>query len=214
MMFLCGVGRDVMDILEKSCESENESGNENGTSDVSIKKSQMSPVDEIRLKVLEALFDPNGLKPNIDYISKKTGLTRRTIYQSLEFLREKKVILDYHPVLDVSKLGYSLISLGLLELDMTNAEAFEEFRKKILSDPNIIMASGLMGLDSYNFIVKGIYRSVDEHNCCIRDKYSAKFPGFSVLMKKRRVLYFPLGGSNMYKVVSPGHQAVKMLAKK
>jgi len=205
-----------MDILEKNSEPENESGNENGTengTDLIIKKSYMSPDDDIRLKVLEALFEPNGLKPNIDYISKKTGLTRRTVYQSLEFLREKKVILDYHPVLDISKLGYSLISLSMLELDMTNAEAFEEFRKKILSDPNIVMVSGLMGLDSYNFMVKGIYRSIDEHNCCIRDKYYSKFPGFSALMKQRRVLYFPLGGSNMYKVVSADHQAVKMLVR-
>ena len=146
-----------MDILEKNSEPENESGNENGTengTDLIIKKSYMSPDDDIRLKVLEALFEPNGLKPNIDYISKKTGLTRRTVYQSLEFLREKKVILDYHPVLDISKLGYSLISLSMLELDMTDAEAFEEFRKRILSDPNIVMVSGLMGLDSYNFMVK------------------------------------------------------------
>ena len=203
-----------MDILEKSCESENESGNENGKSDVSIKKSQMSPVDEIRLKVLEALFDPNGLKPNIDYISKKTGLTRRTIYQSLEFLRENKVILDYHPVLDVSKLGYSIKSWSLLELDMTNAESLALFRNRILSDPNIIMAAELMGLDSYNFIVKGVYRSVEEHTSCIRDRYYQKFPGFSALLKQRRVLYFPLGSSNVYKNVSPDRQVVQMLARK
>ena len=177
------------------------------------KKSQIKSDDRIRLKVLSALFDKNGLKPNIDHISKKTGLTRRTIYNSLEFLNENRVIQEYHPVIDVSKLGFMLYSISLLQVDMTKTKTLNEFKKKLANDSNVHWVSDIVGADTYNIIIMEVHRSVEEHTSSMKKKYYTKIPGYSKLVTKRTIIYNSLDDENIYKQAHLPKQVIDILRK-
>jgi DNA-binding Lrp family transcriptional regulator len=79
-----------------------------------IKKGQ-SKLDPIDIQILKSLNE-NARKSSRE-IAKELGVATGTVYSRIKKLTDEKVIKDYVPILDASKVGFELTALILLQVD-------------------------------------------------------------------------------------------------
>ena len=173
------------------------------------RNSNMKVDDEIRLSIMDALTDEAAAKPNIEYIAEKTGLSRRTIYNSLEFLKDNKVFSGFTPVIDKARLGFNITKICLLNVDLSKEEGILKMKADLINNPRCCWFSDIIASDAYNFISMSVYRSIDESHhlsgsCC----------NYSDLVKGRQFFYLDTDHEHLHKNVTPVKCAIKQLLEK
>jgi len=173
------------------------------------RNSSMKIDDDIRLSIMDALTDEAAAKPNIEYIAEKTGLSRRTIYNSLEFLRDNNVFSGFIPVIDKARLGFNITKVCLMDIDLDKEEDIRKMKADLLNNPRCYWFSDIIGSDAYNFFIMSVYRSIDEchhfsRNCC----------NYADLIKGKQFFYLDTGHEHLHKNINPAKCAINLLLEK
>lgn len=150
---------------------------------------QIKVDDEVRLKVLSALLEKGIVQPNIQKVKKKTGLHKATIKSSLNFLEKTGLIESYGPKVIFKKLGYSLEILELLQIDLSEKQAFEQFLKEVQKDQHVYMMAPIIGSGNLNLVLKHIHNNIESFHKHNVKNYYEKIPGLYRLIKDRQIFY-------------------------
>jgi len=145
--------------------------------------------DEIRLKVLEALFSSNAIVPNIRHIKRQTGLHKTTIKSSLDFLTKEGLLAGYGPKVSFKKLGYKLEVMVMLQIDTSEKKLFQQFLEKVKGDPNIYRLSAIIGSGNWNMMASHIYMDIETYHLDSLKKYYESIPGIFRLIKDKQIFY-------------------------
>ena len=132
---------------------------------------QMKIDDEVRIKILEALFKKGAIQPNVRQIKKETGLHTATIKSSLDFLKKEDVLTGYGPKVDFGKFGYQLEARAIVSVDNKNKKAYNEFKEKMLKDPNLFQSSEILGSGNWNLYISHLYENVESFHKGMKEKY-------------------------------------------
>lgn len=150
---------------------------------------QMKPDDEVRLKVLGALLEKKVVMPAIERIKRKTGLHKATIKSSLAFLEKFGMIESYGPKVIFKKFGYNLEILELLQVDLSEKQAFEQFVKEVQKDPHVYMMAPMIGSGNLNIVLKHIHKNIESFHTHSIKNYYERIPGLYKLIKDRQIFY-------------------------
>lgn len=104
-------------------------------------------LDKTDEKILAALI-ANGRMSNLD-LAEQISLTPTPCARRVKMLEDSGVVTGYTAVVDVSKLGKSLIALVAVHLDSHNSSTLEAFERRILDMPEVLEAYMITGTMEY-----------------------------------------------------------------
>lgn len=144
--------------------------------------------DPIRLKILEALYRPRALSPNIRQIQKYTKLHKATIKSSIDFMIEEGALKGFGPKFNFAKFGYKLEPIILYQMNMHEKKVFKDLLTKINEDPHVFRVTGLMGSGTWNIVARSMYKDVQDF---YRDtqKYHEEVEGMYDLIKNTMLFF-------------------------
>lgn len=140
--------------------------------------------DGLRLRVLDALYEPGALRPNLYFMRRKTGLHLNTLSSSLQYLEKEGIIFEYIPRINRLMYGLNLLGYVLLQLP-TNTPYFERLVEHVKQDPHVLVFSSLIS-GEYNLVLEFLNRDIDEFNQVLQGYYQL-FP--ELLTAKKDIIY-------------------------
>jgi len=164
--------------------------------------------DDVRLKVLSALFQSDAIEPNYSHIAEISGLDIKTVRNSLFFLEKEGIIDNYSPMLDVKKLGFNHNHVIVTQFEFDNESQEKEMRDKIMKEiPNMYLVSECDGPGLMNTFHVGIYRTHKERHDLVT-KASQKLRLRRFIKQKMSIPLF-----ERYHMNSPSKTIIKILMK-
>ena len=130
------------------------------------KKYNLSRIDKKILSIIR-----NNPRMSIINISKKSGISPKTISATLKKLEEKKIITGYYMTLDNSKFGFNTFKI-LVPIRKT--KYIKDFEKYLISLENIRHFRKMLG--RWDYEIDLVYPSMDKLHKQI-DIIKQKFPG-------------------------------------
>lgn len=104
-------------------------------------------LDKTDEKILAALVS-DGRISNLE-LAEKIGLTPTPCARRVKMLEDSGVVTGYTAVVDVSKLGKSLIVMVAVHLDSHSSTTLEVFERRILDMPEVLEAYMITGSMEY-----------------------------------------------------------------
>lgn len=145
--------------------------------------------DEVRVNILNALRKPYSIQPNISKIQKLTGLHQLTIKNSLKFLKQEGVVLGFIPNVSPKATGIRLVTIMLLDIDLTDKETFNHFMKHALTDPFVFSVNRIIGSSNWNLMIEFISTSVEEIDDNLNKWFFERIPNIASFVRNKQILY-------------------------
>lgn len=102
-------------------------------------KARLSESDEKIIKILS-----KNARISIVEISKKTGLTSKTIIKKIRQLKKDKVILGYRTVFDLEKLGYNYYKIHISTFNCSQKQ-LTSLKQYLYEHPNVVYLDFVLG---------------------------------------------------------------------
>jgi len=116
--------------------------------------------DNVRIKVLSALFKEGAIEPNYSHIAKISGLDIKTVRNSLYFLEKEGIVKEYIPEIDSGKLGFRHRHINVVQFEFENEKQQQQMLERIKKEiPNVYIGAECDGPNLMNNLFIGIYRS-------------------------------------------------------
>lgn len=157
-----------------------------------ISDSEPIEVDEKDLKLLRLLTEDSRI--SIVDLSAKLKMTPKTIINRIRQLEEKKIILGYRTMFDLSKLGYQYFKL-FFGLHNINLEKEAKFRDFIKIHPNIVYDNEVLGGGDIELDIQ--VRSLEDFRNLleeIKQNFSEIIKNYWYMLfyKEHKYIFFPL----------------------
>lgn len=166
------------------------------------KKIQLN--DDVRLKIIKALFEPGAIRPHLRTIQRQTGLHLATISSSLDFLQKENIVFEYLPRLNALAFGLKLFGFLMLQLPPVPREPFTKLVSFAQSDPNVLLFSSIAG-SQYNVCIEFLHPDVSSFNRKLQQYYEV-VP--ELVAAPKEILYVT---EPIYKDQSRSHTALGLL---
>jgi Lrp/AsnC family leucine-responsive transcriptional regulator len=105
------------------------------------------------------LLQKEGRVSNQD-LADRIGLSPSPCLRRVRALEEAGVIKGYHALLDAKTLGYSLMALIYISMDVHTPKRFDNFERQILVIPEIIECLMITGQDA-DYQIKAVVKDMD-----------------------------------------------------
>ena len=105
------------------------------------------------------LLQKEGRVSNQD-LADRIGLSPSPCLRRVRALEEAGVIKGYHALLDAKTLGYSLMALIYISMDVHTPKRFDNFERQILGIPEIIECLMITGQDA-DYQIKAVVKDMD-----------------------------------------------------
>ncbi|GHU18670.1 AsnC family transcriptional regulator [Betaproteobacteria bacterium] len=115
-------------------------------------------IDRYDRQILE-LLQKEGRISNQD-LADRIGLSPSPCLRRVRALEEAGVIKGYHALLDAKVLGYSLMALIYISMDVHTPERFDNFERQILGIPEILECLMITGQDA-DYQIKVVVKDMD-----------------------------------------------------
>jgi len=146
--------------------------------------------DEIRLKIMDALFKEDVISINISKIQEHTGLHKNTIKDSIDYLKEEGVFENYTPNYNLEKLGFKAFPLIIYEEDRTfPIEKIKDHLEKSMKDPHMYQKRSITGYENYNTIALALFKNIEEYHEYRDQEFYNQNPELYKYIKKPIRLY-------------------------
>lgn len=165
--------------------------------------------DNIRLNILDALFEKNCLEPNIKNIQRITKYNKNTIKASLNFLKDQGAIKCFEPLIDVAKYGMKERAMTLISVDMAKKKELDKALNLLQADPNTILIFKLTATGKWNYVLVHLLKDMQEYYDKAETLYYSKLPFIKDLNLKQEIIY----EREMLKNVSASKSTMNILKK-
>ena len=115
-------------------------------------------IDRYDRQILE-LLQKEGRISNQD-LADRIGLSPSPCLRRVRALEESGVVKGYHALLDAKALGYSLMALIYISMDVHTPEGFDKFERQILGIPEILECLMITGQDA-DYQIKVVVKDMD-----------------------------------------------------
>ena len=115
-------------------------------------------IDRFDRQILRVL-QQDGRISNQD-LADRIGLSPSPCLRRVRTLEENGVIQSYRALLNAKALGYSLMALIYISMDMHTPERFENFERQILQIPEILECLLVTGQDA-DYQIKAVVKDMD-----------------------------------------------------
>ena len=166
--------------------------------------------DEIRIRVMDALFKKGALSPNLKAIQRYTGYNKNTIRASLDFLKKQGIVEYYHPTVNLRALGFNLLPMAVLQVDVSQKKIVNKVEGKINKDPYIYGARKIISSGNWNILLMHLCRDIESYHKSIEDTYYKDIPKMDRCIRDKMIFY-PTG--HAWKRDSVSKTAVEILKK-
>lgn len=126
---------------------------------------------KITKKTLELISEltKNAKKSDRD-IAKTLGISQPTVTRMRKKLEDKKYITDYTTILDLSKLGFEIVSFIFFKTKKTGGKKTKDAAHEIIrSNPYILYAGFGSGLHGQDTMLVCIHKDFTEYTKCIEE---------------------------------------------
>ena len=125
-------------------------------------------MDSIDRRILTQL--QKDAKRNTKEIASKVGLSVTPTYERIKKLEQRGIIKSYVALLDRTKIGKQVIAYCQITLLKHQRKLADNFKKKILSLPEIMECHQVSG--NYDFLLKVVVDDITEFHQFINEKLS------------------------------------------
>ncbi|GHU38228.1 AsnC family transcriptional regulator [Betaproteobacteria bacterium] len=115
-------------------------------------------IDRYDQQILE-LLQKEGRISNQE-LADRIGLSPSPCLRRVRALEESGVVKGYHALLDAKVLGYSLMALIYISMDVHTPERFDNFERQILRIPEILECLMITGQDA-DYQIKVVVKDMD-----------------------------------------------------
>ena len=116
---------------------------------------EMDRFDRLILQVLQE----DGRISNQD-LADRIGLSPSPCLRRVRALEDAGIVTSYRALLNAKALGYSLMALIYISMDMHTPERFENFERQILQIPEILECLLVTGQDA-DYQIKAVVKDMD-----------------------------------------------------
>ena len=115
-------------------------------------------IDRYDRQILEHL-QKDGRISNQD-LSDRIGLSPSPCLRRVRALEEAGIVKGYRALLDAKALGYSLMALIYISMDMHTPERFDNFERQIRENPEVLECLMITGQDA-DYQIKVVVKDMD-----------------------------------------------------
>jgi len=162
---------------------------------------KMQVDDEIRVRIMDALLKENAVSPNIRVLQKNTGYNKNTIKASLEFLKREGVIKNYYPLIMPQKLGFNLVPMAIMQVDVSQKKLVDKVENQIKQDPYVYSARKIISSGNWNVLLMHLCRDIESYHKTIEDTYYKNVPKMDKCIRDKMIFY-PTGHAWKNKAMS------------
>jgi len=105
------------------------------------------------------LLQPEGRISNQE-LADRIGLSPSPCLRRVRALEESGVVKGYRTLLDAKALGYSLMALIYISMDMHTPERFDNFERQIREIPEVLECLMITGQDA-DYQIKAVVKDMD-----------------------------------------------------
>ena len=115
-------------------------------------------IDRFDRQILQSLQD-DGRISNQD-LADRIGLSASPCLRRVRALEEAKIITGYRALLNAKALGYTLMALIYISMDMHTPERFDNFERQIRENPEVLECLMITGQDA-DYQIKVVVKDMD-----------------------------------------------------
>ena len=120
--------------------------------------SNLMDIDRYDRQILEHL-QKDGRISNQD-LADRIGLSPSPCLRRVRALEEAGIVKGYRALLDAKALGYSLMALIYISMDMHTPERFDNFERQIRENPEVLECLMITGQDA-DYQIKVVVKDMD-----------------------------------------------------
>lgn len=99
---------------------------------------------------------------SIAEISRELGVQRDTVFNRIERMERKGLILAYQAIIKPDKVGYDIFAIFMIQVTPTPSQQLEEFTSGLISLAHVTHVNKTVGL--YDYIVYTAHNSMEQLN--------------------------------------------------
>lgn len=151
---------------------------------------ELAPIDQTILQMMQT-----DKKPRLEDIAFQAGASVATVQRRIRHLKDKGVIQNEVTLIDPEAVGLTMTFLILVELERERLDKLDEFRRKILAEPQIQQCYYITG--EADFALIALAKDMKEYQKLIQklffDDTNVKRFRTSVVMDRTKVgLFVPV----------------------
>lgn len=151
---------------------------------------ELTPIDQTILRMMQT-----NKKPRLEDIAFQAGASVATVQRRIRHLKDKGVIQNEVTLIDPEAVGLTMTFLIMVELERERLDKLDEFRRKILAEPQIQQCYYITG--EADFALIALAKDMKEYQKLIQklffDDTNVKRFRTSVVMDRTKVgLFVPI----------------------